>query len=168
MQVIARITPGSIAEELEIQPGSKLVSVNGKQIEDIFDYQFLISDSYVELEIESADGEVDLYEIEKGDEEELGLEFENSLMDDYRCCCNHCIFCFIDQNPKGMRETIYFKDDDARLSFLQGSYITLTNLSEKDIERIITYRMSPVNISVHTTDPELRVQIRIRCSWRNR
>ena len=159
MQIISRITPGSIAEELDILPGSRLLSVNGEQIEDMFDYQFLISDGYVELEVESPDGEVDIYEIEKGYDEDIGLEFENSLMDEYRSCSNHCIFCFIDQMPAGMRETLYFKDDDSRLSFLQGNYVTLTNMKQEDVDRIIRYRMSPINISVHTTNPELRCRM---------
>ena len=159
MQIIKRILPGSIAEELNIKPGSRLLSVNGQEVEDIFDYQFLIADEYVELAIENPSGEVDIYPIEKDDEEEMGLEFENSLMDDYHSCCNRCIFCFIDQMPPGMRDTLYFKDDDSRLSFLQGNYITLTNMKEKDIERIIRYRMQPINISVHTTNPDLRCRM---------
>ena len=159
MQLITGITRGSIAEELNIEPGSKLISVNKEPVEDIFDYQFLIADEYVELEIENPRGEVDIYPIEKDDDEEMGLEFANSLMDEYRSCCNKCIFCFIDQMPKGMRKTLYFKDDDSRLSFLQGNYITLTNMKDRDIDRIIRYHMSPINISVHTTDPDLRCEM---------
>lgn len=159
MQLITGILPGSIAEELNIQAGSKLLTVNGQEVEDIFDYRFLIADEYVEIAIENPTGEVDLYPIEKDSEEEMGLIFENGLMDDYRSCCNRCIFCFIDQMPPGMRETLYFKDDDSRLSFLQGNYITLTNMRARDIERIIRYRMQPINISVHTTDPELRCRM---------
>ena len=156
MQIISGIIPGSIAEELEIKPGSKLISVNGETVGDIFDYRFLIADDYVELEIENPDGEIDIYEIEKDYDEEMGLEFENALMDDYKHCSNNCIFCFIDQMPKGMRDTLYFKDDDSRLSFLQGNYVTLTNMKQADIDRIIRYHMAPINISVHTTNPELR------------
>ncbi|MBQ6369223.1 MAG: DUF512 domain-containing protein [Parasporobacterium sp.] len=159
MQIIKRITPGSIAEELNIEPGSKLLRINGEEVEDIFDYRFLIDEEYIELEIENPDGEVDLYPIEKDEDEEMGLEFASSLMDDYRSCSNKCLFCFIDQMPKGMRKTLYFKDDDSRLSFLQGNYITLTNMKEHDIDRIIRYRMSPINISVHTTNPELRCRM---------
>ncbi len=159
MQIITKITPGSIAEELQIQPGSKLLSVNGEQIEDVFDYRFQIDDDYIELEIEDPSGEIDVYEIEKDCTEEVGLEFDGGLMDDYRRCSNNCIFCFIDQMPKGMRDTLYFKDDDSRLSFLQGNYITLTNMKEHDINRIIKYHMSPINISVHTTNPELRCRM---------
>ena len=159
MQIIKRITPGSIAEELNIEPGSKLLRINGEEVEDIFDYRFLIDEEYIELEIENPDGELDLYPIEKDEDEEMGLEFASSLMDDYRSCSNKCLFCFIDQMPKGMRKTLYFKDDDSRLSFLQGNYITLTNMKEHDIDRIIRYHMSPINISVHTTDPELRCRM---------
>ena len=159
MQVITRILPGSIAEELNIRPGSKLLTVNGEEVTDIFDYQFLIADEYVELAVENPSGEVDTYPIEKDYDEEMGLVFENSLMDDYRSCCNRCIFCFIDQMPPGMRETLYFKDDDSRLSFLQGNYITLTNMKEADIHRIIRYHMQPINISVHTTNPDLRCEM---------
>ena len=159
MQIIKRITPGSIAEELNIEPGSKLLRINGEEVEDIFDYRFLIDEEYIELEIENPDGEVDLYPIEKDEDEEMGLEFASSLMDDYRSCSNKCLFCFIDQMPKGMRKTLYFKDDDSRLSFLQGNYITLTNMKEHDIDRISRYRMSPINISVHTTNPDLRCRM---------
>jgi len=159
MQKIIAITPNSIAEELEIQPGSQLISINGSSVEDIFDYRFLIADDYIELEIQAPDGVTDVYEIEKDYDEEMGLEFESGLMDSYRHCSNRCIFCFIDQMPGGMRPTLYFKDDDSRLSFLQGNYITLTNMKEADIDRIIKYRMSPINISVHTTNPELRCKM---------
>lgn len=154
--VIKNIAEGSIAEELEIKKGDILLSVNNRPIEDIFDYRFLINDEYVELEIKEAGGEICVYEIEKDAYEDIGLEFGSGLMDSYRSCTNKCIFCFIDQMPPGMRETLYFKDDDSRLSFLQGNYVTLTNMTEKDIHRIISYRMEPINISVHTTDPELR------------
>ena len=156
MQIITEIIPDSIAGELNIKPGSVLLRINQEPVEDIFDYEFLIADEYVELEIRNPDGEVDIYPIEKDENEEMGLVFSNSLMDDYRSCRNHCIFCFIDQMPKGMRETLYFKDDDSRLSFLQGNYITLTNMTDHDIDRIIRYHMSPINISVHTTNPALR------------
>ena len=156
MNKIIGITPDSIAQELDILPGSVLLSVNGEKVRDIFDYRFLIADSYVELEIQSPDGEICVYEIEKDYDEEMGLEFESGIMDDYRRCSNKCIFCFIDQMPKGMRKTLYFKDDDSRLSFLQGNYVTLTNMKEADIDRIIKYHMSPINISVHSTNPKLR------------
>lgn len=157
--IIAKVIPGSIAEELEITPGDKLIAINDTEIEDIFDYQYLIQDEYLETLIEKPDGEQWLLEIDKDYDEDLGIEFENGLMDDYRSCHNKCIFCFIDQMPKGMRETLYFKDDDSRLSFLQGNYVTLTNMSEHDIDRITRYHLSPINISFQTTNPELRCKM---------
>ncbi len=154
--IIDKITPGSIAEELEIEAGDVLVSINGNEIEDVFDYHYMVNDEYLEVLIRKADGEEWELEIEKEYNEDLGIEFENGLMDDYKSCTNKCIFCFIDQMPPGMRETLYFKDDDSRLSFLQGNYITLTNMKDKDLERIIQYHLAPINISVQTTNPELR------------
>ena len=153
------VLPGSAGEELEIAPGSFVLSVNGREIEDIFDYNYFCETDHVDLLVETEDGEQILYDIDKDEDEDLGLVFENGLMDEYRSCVNKCIFCFIDQMPPGMRETLYFKDDDSRLSFLQGNYITLTNLSKKDLDRIIEYRMEPINISVHTMDPELRCRM---------
>ena len=157
--LIARIDPGSIAEELEIEAGDSVLSVDGQEIEDVFDWRALTSDEELVLLIEKPDGEQWELEIEKDPYEDLGIVFASDLMSDYRRCSNACIFCFIDQMPKGLRETLYFKDDDSRLSFLQGNYITLTNMKERDIERIIRYRMEPMNISVHTTEPDLRVRM---------
>ena len=157
--IIARIEKGSIAEEMGLAPKDKLLEIDHTQIEDIFDYQFLIQDEYLEVLIEKPDGEQWLLEIDKEFDEDLGIEFENGLMDEYRSCHNKCIFCFIDQMPKGMRDTLYFKDDDSRLSFLQGNYVTLTNMSEHDIDRIIRYHLSPINISFQTTNPELRCKM---------
>ncbi len=157
--LIKKVLPDSIAMEMEIFPGDRLMAINGQEIEDIFDYRFLTEDENIEVLILKEDGEEWLLEIEKDPDEDLGLVFSEGLMDEYRSCCNRCVFCFIDQMPRGMRKTLYFKDDDARLSFLQGNYITLTNLSEHDVERIIRYRLSPVNISVHTTDPDLRCKM---------
>ncbi len=157
--IVSGVLPGSIAEELEIEAGDRLLSIDNTEIEDIFDYQFLIQDTYIEVEIEKPDGEQWLLEVEKEFDEDLGITFENGLMDEYRSCHNKCIFCFIDQMPKGMRETLYFKDDDSRLSFLQGNYVTLTNMSDHDIERIIRYRLAPINISFHTMNPELRCRM---------
>ncbi len=154
--IIYKITPGSIAEEMEIEAGDVLVSINGKEIEDVFDFHYVVNDEYLELLIRKANGEEWELEIEKEYDEDLGIEFENGLMDDYKSCTNKCIFCFIDQMPPGMRETLYFKDDDSRLSFLQGNYVTLTNMKDKDLDRIIQYHMGPINISVQTTNPELR------------
>ena len=153
---IDHIVPGSIAEELEIKPGDILTAVNHTTIEDVFDYHYQMNEEYVTVTIRKPDGEEWEYEIEKEYEEDVGIGFENGLMDDYRSCSNHCIFCFIDQMPKGMRKTLYFKDDDSRLSFLQGNYVTLTNMSDEDVERIIRYHLSPINISFQTTNPELR------------
>ena len=157
--IISKVLPGSIAEELEIEPGDRLLSINGNEIEDVFDYRFLINDEYLELLIQKANGEEWELEIEKDYNEELGIEFENGLMDEYRSCHNKCIFCFIDQMPKGMRETLYFKDDDSRLSFLQGNYVTLTNMSEHDVDRIIRYHLEPINVSFQTMNPELRCKM---------
>ena len=158
-QIITGIKPGSIAEELGISPGDRVLSINGEAVGDIFDYDFLCEDTEILLLIRTSDGQEWECEIEKEEDEDLGLLFENSLMDSYRSCRNRCIFCFIDQMPPGMRETLYFKDDDSRLSFLQGNYVTLTNMSDHDINRIIRYRLSPINISVHTMDPDLRCRM---------
>ena len=154
--IIQAIEPGSIAEELELEPGDALLTINGEPMEDVFDYHYMINDSNLIVLIEKAGGEQWELEIEKDYSEDLGIVFENGLMDDYKSCTNKCIFCFIDQMPPGMRETLYFKDDDSRLSFLQGNYITLTNMKDKDLDRIIKYHLAPINISVHTTNPLLR------------
>lgn len=157
--VIKQVLPGSIAEELEITPGDRLIEVNQQRIADIFDYQYYIEDEYVELLIEKPHGEQWLLEVDKDEDEDIGIVFDNGLMDEYRTCHNQCIFCFIDQMPKGMRETLYFKDDDSRLSFLQGNYVTLTNMSDYDLERIIRYHLSPINISFQTMNPSLRCKM---------
>lgn len=157
--IIKKVLPNSIAEEMGIEPGDKLLQISDTDIEDIFDYQFLVQDDYIEVLIEKRDGEQWLLEVDKDFDEDLGIEFENGLMDNYRSCHNKCIFCFIDQMPKGMRDTLYFKDDDSRLSFLQGNYVTLTNMSDHDIDRIIRYNLSPINISFQTTNPELRCKM---------
>jgi len=157
--MISRVQPGSIADEMELMAGDKLVMVNNKTIEDVLDYRYLINDEYVEILIEKENGEEWELEIEKEYGEDLGLIFENDFMDEYRSCRNRCIFCFIDQMPEGMRESLYFKDDDSRLSFLQGNYVTLTNMSDRDIERIIKYRLEPINISFHTMNPALRCEM---------
>jgi len=154
--VIRKVQPGSIAQEMGLEPGDAVLRINEQEIDDIFDYQYLVQDDYIEVTVLAKGGEECVLEIEKDFGEDLGLEFENGLMDEYRSCHNKCIFCFIDQMPKGMRDTLYFKDDDSRLSFLQGNYVTLTNMSEHDIDRIIRYRLEPINISFQTTNPELR------------
>ena len=156
--IIKSVNKGSIADSLGILPGDVVIKIDDNEIEDIFDYQFFTLTDYLVLTV-LRDGEEWEYEIEKGDNEDLGLVFENGMMGDYRRCSNNCIFCFIDQMPPGMRETLYFKDDDSRLSFLQGNYITLTNLSQKDLDRIIRYNLSPVNVSIHTMNPELRCKM---------
>ena len=157
--VVREVLSGSIAEEMGIEAGDTVLAVNNNQIEDVFDYRYLMKDEYVEVLVRKADGEEWLLEIDKDYDEELGVEFENGLMSEYRSCSNKCIFCFIDQMPPGMRETLYFKDDDSRLSFLQGNYITLTNMSEHDVERIIKMQLAPINISVQTTNPALRCEM---------
>ncbi|MGX4598705.1 DUF512 domain-containing protein [Faecalimicrobium sp. JNUCC 81] len=154
--IISKVYEGSIANELGIEVGDLLISVNDQAVHDIIEYRFLLSDEYLEVEIKKINGDVYVYEIEKDYDEDLGIEFTNPIIDQAKSCRNKCVFCFIDQLPKGMRETLYFKDDDSRLSFLQGNFITLTNMSEEDINNIIKYRISPINISVHTTNPELR------------
>ncbi len=157
--IIKEVESGSIANELELTPGDELISINGTEIKDVLDYHYLIKDEELTLIIRKPDGEEWELEIEKEYDDDLGIVFEEGLMDEYRSCRNKCIFCFIDQMPPGMRETLYFKDDDARLSFLQGNYITLTNMSEDEIDRILYYKLSPINISVHTTNEELRCRM---------
>ncbi|MEW9096130.1 MAG: DUF512 domain-containing protein [Clostridiaceae bacterium] len=153
---ICKVLPNSIGEEVGIEPGDVLMTINGNAVNDIIDYRFLMADEYISVEVEKSHGEVWEIEIEKEYHEDLGVEFEKSIMDEAKSCQNKCIFCFIDQLPKGMRESLYFKDDDSRLSFLQGNFVTLTNMKDEDIDRIIKYRISPINVSVHTTNPELR------------
>lgn len=157
--MIRSAAPDSIAEELGIGAGDELLEISGQRIEDIFDYQYLCMEEYLEVLVKKPDGEEWLLEIEKEEHEDLGIVFENGLMDEYHSCHNKCIFCFIDQMPPGMRETLYFKDDDTRLSFLQGNYVTLTNLDDHDIERMIRYRLEPINISFQTMNPGLRCKM---------
>lgn len=158
MVKISSVEKRSHAERQGIKENDVLLSVNGNNINDVLDYRFYIMDPRLELKLKRNEKEFSVV-IEKEEYDDIGLEFSTYLMDEKKRCRNNCIFCFIDQNPKGMRETIYFKDDDERLSFLQGNYVTLTNLKDEDIERIIKMRISPVNISVHTTNPDLRVQM---------
>ena len=156
---ISGVESGSPAARAKIRAGEQLLSINGQEIIDVLDYRFYMMEQKLLLEIQSASGEKRTAAVKKEEYEELGLLFDTYLMDKERSCRNKCIFCFIDQMPPGMRDTLYFKDDDARLSFLYGNYITLTNLSEHDIERTIRMKISPVNISVHTTNPELRCKM---------
>ena len=159
VHVVRQVEPESIGEELGIEPGDKLLSMNGSEISDVFDYYYYMEDEELVLLIEKPSGEQWELEIEKDEDESLGLVFEQSLMDEYRSCRNKCMFCFIDQMPEGMRDTLYFKDDDSRLSFLQGNYITLTNMSDEDVARIVKYHLEPINISFQTTNPELRCRM---------
>ena len=155
---IEYVEPDSLAEEAGICAGDKLLTINGSDFADLLEYRYLISEPEVTLEVEKTDGTIEIITIES-DYEDIGLCFHDDLIGDAMSCTNKCIFCFIDQLPDGMRETVYFKDDDTRLSFLQGNYVTLTNMSDDDIDRLIKMRVSPINISVHTTNPELRVKM---------
>lgn len=155
MVKISGVEHRSRADKAGIRAGDLLISINGKPIGDVLDFRFYLADEKIDVKVERNGVELDFY-ITKDTYDDIGLEFEKPLMDDKMHCVNKCIFCFIDQLPKGMRKSLYFKDDDSRLSFLHGNYITLTNLDRHDIDRIIEMHISPVNISVHTTDPELR------------
>lgn len=157
--IIEDVIKDSIADELGIDPGDILLSINGSKVQDVIDYKYLISDDLLIMEIQKPNGEVWEFEIEKDYNEDLGIIFTNPLIDKAKSCRNKCMFCFIDQLPPNMRDTLYFKDDDSRLSFLQGNFITLTNMSDEEIDRIIKYKLSPINVSVHTTNPELRVKM---------
>ena len=156
---VSKIVRGSFAEKKRINAGDKLISINGNSINDVLDYRFYLNEKKLVLAFETADGKSKLVLIRKGEFEDIGLEFETYLMDKQRSCKNKCIFCFIDQLPKGLRKSLYFKDDDSRLSFLFGNYITLTNLTDSEAERIIRMHISPVNVSVQTMNPELRVKM---------
>ncbi len=159
MTAIRAVDSGSPARRAGIKAGEILTHINGRPIVDVLDYKFYSYDSRLELTLKRPDGSVHTLRVRKGEGEDLGLEFETYLMDRARSCANNCIFCFVDQMPPGMRKSLYFKDDDARLSFLMGNYLTLTNLSPREVERIIGLRISPINISVHTTDLALRAQL---------
>lgn len=156
---VKEVLPGSIAQELEIIPGDRVIAIDDNIIRDMFDYYYYEKNENIEVLVETTEGEQYIFEIEKEYGEELGIVFESELMDSYQSCHNKCIFCFIDQMPKGMRDTLYFKDDDSRLSFLYGNYVTLTNMSKKDIKRIIDYKMMPINISIQTMNKELRCKM---------
>ena len=158
MVKIQRVLPGSLAQGAGIADGDQLLSVNGHPIGDVLDYRFYLTDTLVHLALIRNGTQIDT-SIRKGEYDDIGLEFETPLMDKKHSCANRCVFCFIDQLPKGMRSSLYFKDDDDRLSFLHGNYVTLTNLKDADIDRLITMHISPVNVSVHTTNPELRVRM---------
>lgn len=157
--VITNVEKESIAEEAGIEVGDVLLSINGNAVHDIIEYRFLMNDENINVLIRKVNGEEWDIEIEKDFYDDIGIEFEDPSMDNPKHCNNKCVFCFIDQLPKGMRQSLYFKDDDSRLSFLHGNFITLTNMKDEDINRIIKYRISPINISVHTTNPELRIKM---------
>lgn len=156
---ISEIVKNSIAEELCFEKGDKILSINGETPKDLIDYRFAINDEYLELELERKNGEIEVYEIEKDFDEDLGIVFESAVFDRVKLCANNCVFCFVDQQPAGLRESLYVKDDDYRLSYLQGTYITLTNLTKKDKERIEKLHLGPLYVSVHTTNPELRAKM---------
>lgn len=155
---ITNVYLGSLAQDAGILENDILLSINGFEINDVLDYRFYLAEEAISLEIKRGEENI-IFEIEKEQYEDIGLDFETPLMDEKHSCQNNCIFCFIDQLPKGLRDTLYFKDDDSRLSFLHGNYITLTNLKKADIERIVKMHISPVNVSVHTTNPELRCKM---------
>lgn len=156
---ITGVAVGSVCEKKKIAAGDTLLTINRREIADVLDYQFHLQNTRVTLTVLTSAGKKRTVRIRKKTEDDIGLEFETYLMDKQRACRNNCIFCFIDQLPQGMRESLYFKDDDSRLSFLFGNYITLTNLTEHEISRIIDMHISPINISVHTTDPALRCKM---------
>lgn len=157
--IVNNIEPNSIAEELEIRPKDEIISIDGIQPQDLLDYKFLASSETIDLHIKRASGEEEIIEIEKDADEDLGITFESAVFDRVIPCTNKCVFCFVDQQPCGLRESLYVKDDDYRLSYLQGTYITLTNLNKKIKNRIEALKMGPLYISVHTTNPELRVKM---------
>jgi len=159
MSIINKVIPGSLAEELELQVGDEIVSINGEKFNDILDFYMLFSDEYVEIEIKKLSGEILIYEVSKDADESLGVEWKSPTVDKLRLCHNKCIFCFVDQIPKNMRKSLQIRDDDYRLSFLQGNFVTLTNVSFNELDRIVKLNLSPINISVHTTNPELRVKM---------
>ncbi len=159
MTKISYVEPDSLASDAGIEPGDYLVNVNGKEIKDVLEFRFVTADEEYQITIKKADGSYEVIDIINEYDEEFGVEFENPLMTKARSCANKCIFCFIDQMPSGMRETLYFKDDDSRLSFLQGNYITMTNLSDKDLNTIAEMKMSPINVSVQCTEPDLRISM---------
>ena len=158
MVKITEVLGGSIADKSGILPGDILIAINDNEINDVLDYRFYLTERKVVLTLDRGGEGYDV-KIKKGEYDDIGLEFETPLMDEKHSCRNQCIFCFIDQNPEGLRESLYFKDDDSRLSFIHGNYVTLTNMSQCDVDRIIKMRMSPINISIHTTNPELRVKM---------
>ena len=154
--IISDVQKDSIADELGLISGDEIVSINGSVPRDIIDYSFLVQDEEIELYVRHKNGEEEIFEIEKDLEDDLGISFESAVFDRVKPCCNRCIFCFVDQQPKGLRPSLYVKDDDWRLSYLQGTYVTLTNMKEKDWQRLEQFHPSPIFVSIHTTNPALR------------
>lgn len=157
--IVSKVEKNSIAEELEIQPGDEVLSIDEQKMTDLIDYNFMCKSEFLTIEIKKQNGEIEEIEIEKDFDENLGIVFQSAVFDKIKPCLNKCIFCFVDQQPEGLRDTLYIKDDDYRLSYLQGTYVTFTNLIQKDKERIETLGLGPFYISVHTTNPELRVKM---------
>ena len=157
--IVSSVIENSIAHEIDIQKGDEILSIDDSKMSDMIDYNFFCKTENLTLEVKKTNGETELIEIEKDYDEDLGIVFESAVFDKIKPCLNHCIFCFVDQQPKGLRDTLYIKDDDYRLSYLQGTYITLTNLTESDKERIKRMHLGPFYVSVHTTNPELRVKM---------
>lgn len=157
--IVDSVIKNSIAEELKIQKGDELLSVDGNKMQDMIDYNFYMKSELITVEIKKMNGEIEEIEIEKDYDEDLGIVFESAVFDRIKPCLNHCIFCFVDQQPKGLRDTLYIKDDDYRLSYLQGTYITLTNFKDEDKKRIKRMSLGPFYVSIHTTNPELRVKM---------
>ena len=157
--IVNSVISGSIAEELDIQKGDELLSVDGNKLQDMIDYNFYMKSELITIEIKKTDGEIEEIELEKDYDEDLGIVFVSAVFDRIKPCLNHCLFCFVDQQPKGLRNTLYVKDDDYRLSYLQGTYITLTNFTDKDRERIKRMHLGPFYVSIHTTNPELRIKM---------
>lgn len=157
--LVSDVLKGSIAEELQIEKGDEILSIDGEKMSDMIDYNFFCKSDFLTLEVQKASGDVEVIEIEKDYDDDLGIVFESAVFDRVKPCLNKCIFCFVDQQPKGLRDTLYIKDDDYRLSYLQGTYITLTNFTDKDRERIKRMHLGPFYISVHTTNPDLRVKM---------
>ena len=157
--IISEVLKDSIAQELEFQKGDKIISINGEKPQDMIDYRYMMCCEEVDIELERTNGDIEIFEIEKDFDDDLGIVFESAVFDRIKPCTNHCIFCFVDQQPEGLRKSLYIKDDDYRLSYLQGTYITLTNLTTKDKERIQSLHLGPLYVSVHTTNPELRAKM---------
>ena len=157
--IIKEVIKNSIAEELELQSGEEIVAINDEKLEDFIQYRYLTMAEEIDLHVKRLNGEEEIIELEKDFDEDLGIVFTSAVFDRVIPCTNKCIFCFVDQQPKGLRDTLYVKDDDYRLSYLQGTYVTLTNLKQKDKERLELQRLGPLYVSVHTTNPELRVKM---------